>query len=125
MLPKDVQLHPVTDLVHHVDFVFLDKKEQKLSVPIVYKNKEVCIGIKRGGYFNTVRRSIKISCPVDVLPRKIELDITNRAIGASIKAKELSLPEGAKLLENPEFVIASIIGKKGKSTEDANAAESA
>jgi len=35
-------------------------------------------------------------------------------IGKSIKAKEAILPEGAKLLDNPEFVIASIVGKKGK-----------
>lgn len=123
VLPKEVQLHPITDLVHHVDFVFLDKKEQKLSVPVVYKNKENCIGVKRGGYFNTVRRSVKISCPVDVLPRKIELDVINRGIGTSIKAKELPLPEGATLLENPEFVIVSIIGKKGKSSADETAGQ--
>ena len=38
-------------------------------------------------------------------------------IGASLKAKDLSIPEGSKLLENPNFVIASIVGKKGKADE--------
>ena len=40
-------------------------------------------------------------------------------IGKSIKAKEAVLPEGAKLLDNPEFVIASIVGKKGKADVEA------
>jgi hypothetical protein len=35
-------------------------------------------------------------------------------IGVSIKASAAVLPDGAKLVDNPEFVIASIVGKKGK-----------
>jgi large subunit ribosomal protein L25 len=122
VLPKSIQLHPITDIVSHVDFVFVEKKEQKMAVPIVYLNKENCIGIKRGGYFNRVRRHLNISCPVANLPRKIEMDITNKRIGTTIKAEEFVLPEGATLLDNPKFVIASIIGKKSKDDEPASEA---
>lgn len=115
VLPKTIDLHPITEVVRHADFVFLEKKMQKMHVPIVYANKDICIGIKRGGYFNTVRRVLNILCPIDKLPRKIEIDTTNMQVGSRIKASDATLPEGAKLLENPEFVIASIIGKKGKS----------
>ena len=114
VLPKAIELNPLTEIVRHADFVFLDEKMQKMQVPVVYTNKETCIGIKRGGYFNTVRRLLTILCPVDKLPRKIEINIEDMGIGTSIKAKEAILPEGAKLLENPELVIASIIGKRGK-----------
>ncbi len=118
VLPKAIELHPVTEIVRHADFVFLDKKEQKMEVPMVYKNKETCVGVKRGGYFNIVKRTLKISCPVANLPRAIIIDTDEFPIGFSLKAKEAILPEGATLLENPEFVIASIIGKKGKSMEE-------
>ena len=114
VLQKAIELNPLTEIVRHADFVFLDEKMQKMQVPVVYTNKETCIGIKRGGYFNTVRRLLTILCPVDKLPRKIEINIEDMGIGTSIKAKEAILPEGAKLLENPELVIASIIGKRGK-----------
>ena len=119
VLPKAVALHPITDVVYHADFVFLENKMQKLQVPLVYKNKENCIGVKRGGYFNTVKRSLKILCPVENLPRKIEIDVSNKLIGHSIKVTEAQLPEGAKLLEKKDLVIASIIGKKGKDVDDA------
>ena len=117
VLPKAIDLNPITEIVRHADFVFIEAKMQKMQVPIVYANKDNCIGIKRGGYFNTVRRLLNILCPVANLPRKIKIDVTAMPIGYSIKAKEAILPEGAKLLENPNFVIASIIGKRGK-TDD-------
>lgn len=118
VLPKAIQLHPITEIVSHADFVFIEPEMQKMAVPIVYTNKENCIGIKRGGYFNTVKRSLNILCPVNNLPRKIEIDLTSMAIGGTIKAKDADLPAGAKLLINPEFVIASIIGKRGKSDDE-------
>lgn len=114
VLPKDIQLNPITEVVSHADFVFLESKIQKMKVPIVYLNNEVSLGVKRGGYFNTIRRFLTILCPVENLPRKVEIDTINMPIGASIKAKDAVLPKGAKLVDNPEFVIASIVGKKGK-----------
>lgn len=119
VLPKDIQLNPITEVVNHADFVFLGNKIQKMKVPVVYLNNENSVGVKRGGYFNTVRRFLTILCPVENLPRKIEIDTIDMPIGKSIKAKEAVLPEGAKLLDNPEFVIASIIGKKGKADVEA------
>lgn len=118
VLPKTAELHLIKEMVTHVDFVFLEDKVQKLSVPIVYVNKTTSIGIKRGGYFNTVRRVLNISCPVKSLPRSIEIDVAKVKIGESIKASQAQLPEGATLLDNPDFVIASIIGKKGKGDAD-------
>ncbi len=118
ILPKDIQLHPITEVVRHADFVFLEQDIQKMEIPIVYLNKELSIGVKRGGYFNTVKRTLTILCPIDSIPRKIEIDTINMPIGKSIKAKEVSLPEGAKLVGDPNLVIASIIGRKGKSMDD-------
>lgn len=119
ILPKDVDLDPVTDIVRHADFMFLHDKIQKINIPIIYKNKLTCQGVKRGGYFNTIYRSIMISCPVQNLPRSINIDVSNFLPGESIKSSNLSLPEGASLCSSQDVVIASIIGRKGKSdTED-------
>ena len=117
VLPKAIDLHPITEIARHADFVFLENKLQKMEVPVVYANKENCIGVKRGGYFNTVKRSLTLLCPVDNLPRKIEIDVTDMPISTSLKAKEVALPEGTKLMGDPEFVIASIIGKRSRSTD--------
>jgi large subunit ribosomal protein L25 len=118
VLPKAISLDPITELVIHADFVFLASDVQVMQMPLVYSNKENCIGVKRGGYFNTVRRSLKVACPINSMFRKLELDTTSIPIGKSILAKDIELPEGVNLLDNPNTVIASIIGKKGKASAE-------
>lgn len=123
VLPKAIDLHPITEIVRHADFVFLEPKIQKMAVPIIYANKENCLGIKRGGYFNIIKRSLPLLCPVNHLPRAIEVDTTNMPIGISLKAGQITLPEACQLIGDPEFVIASIIGKRGKTTEEETSEE--
>lgn len=121
VLPKAVQLHPITDIVRHVDFVFLDDKFQKMEVPISFEGKDKSLGIKRGGFFNIVKRSAVLKCPVKDLPRKIVVDVSNMLIGHSIKANDITLPQGCEFINKSNFVVATIIGKAGR----AEAAEEA
>ncbi len=125
VLPKAVELHPVSDAVRHVDFVHLDNKMQKMEVPIIYEGKDKAIGVKRGGYFNTVLRKITLLCPVDNLPTSIVVDVTNVAIGKSVTIDALKIPEGCQIVGKPNKVIASIIGKGGKTDAEEAAAATA
>jgi large subunit ribosomal protein L25 len=123
VLPKVVDLHPIKDIVRHIDFVFLDSKHQKVKVPLVFEGKEKSLGVKRGGFFNMVRRSINLMCPSGNIPKNIVIDVNNMYIGQSIKASSIKLPEGCKLLDKADLVVASITGRGGK--EDAEAAAAA
>lgn len=114
VLPKAVQLNPITDIVSHVDFVFLQNDVQKMEVPIVFEGKDRSLGIKRGGFFNMVRRSLMLNCPVNNLPRKVIIDVSNMMIGHAIKAHNITLPEGCELVNKSNFVIATVIGRAGK-----------
>lgn len=113
VLPKAVELHPITDIVRHVDFVYLDKKSQRMEVPIVYDGKERALGVKRGGFFNIIKRTITLVCDVNHIPKHINIDVTNMQIGQSLKAKNIKLPEGVMLASKSNFIIATIIGRKG------------
>lgn len=116
VLPKTVDLHPITELVRHADFVFLaEKGVQKIEVPVVYEGKERSLGVKRGGFFNIIHRKLALYCPVDNIPVHIELDVSNMGIGSSIRADKLKLPEGCTLATKKGVVLASITGRGGKS----------
>lgn len=117
VMPKIVELHPITDVVRHVDFIFLDNKHQKMELPIIYEGKERSIGVKRGGFFNIVKRTLTIMAPSNNIPKNVIIDVSNMYIGQSIKADSIKLPEGCKLLNNSNQVIASIIGRGGKGDE--------
>ncbi|MFY9590085.1 50S ribosomal protein L25/general stress protein Ctc [Rickettsia endosymbiont of Halotydeus destructor] len=127
VLPKAVELHPVTDIVRHVDFVFLEEKTQKMAVPVVYEGKERALGVKRGGYFNIIKRTIPMLCDVNNIPRNITIDVTNMPIATSIKSSNVKLPEGCQFATKKEFVLATIIGRRGKTEaeEGATPAEAA
>lgn len=118
VLPKTIELHPVTDIVRHVDFVFLGKDVQKLHVPIVFEGRERSVGIKRGGYFNIVKRTVPIECNPKSVPASIVVDVSTMQISQSLKAQDLKLANGSKLLCLPNTIIASIIGNKGAKAED-------
>jgi large subunit ribosomal protein L25 len=123
VLAKAVELHPVKDIVRHVDFVFLNDKIQKLEVPIIFENKDKALGVKRGGYFNIVKRTISVLCAIDNIPKNIIIDVTNMPVGKSLKSSDLVLPEGCNLLRKDDFIIASIIGSKGAKAEKDDEAE--
>lgn len=122
VLPKAVELHPITDIVRHVDFVHLEEKTQRMEVPVVYEGKERALGVKRGGFFNIIKRTITLLCDVNNIPKNINIDVTNMHIGQSLKAKSIKLPEGVQLASKNNFIMATIIGRKGSKSEDEEAA---
>lgn len=122
VLPKAVELHPITDIVRHVDFVHLEEKTQRMEVPVVYEGKERALGVKRGGFFNIIKRTITLLCDVNNIPKNINIDVTNMHIGKSLKAKNIKLPEGVQLASKNDFIMATIIGRKGSKSEDEEAA---
>ncbi|MES2214961.1 MAG: 50S ribosomal protein L25/general stress protein Ctc [Pseudomonadota bacterium] len=126
VLPKSIELHPVTDIVRHVDFVYLDSKIQKVSVPIVFEGKERSLGVKRGGFFNIICRKITLLCPVNAIPQDITIDVVSMGVGMSLRTSQLKLPQGCSLVAKNDVVIASITGRGGKEdTTDAGATPAA
>ncbi|UCM85848.1 MAG: 50S ribosomal protein L25/general stress protein Ctc [Rickettsia endosymbiont of Culicoides impunctatus] len=117
VLPKAVELHPITDIVRHVDFVHLEEKTQTMEVPVVYEGKERALGVKRGGFFNIIKRTMTLLCDVNNIPKNVNIDVRNMLIGQSLKAKGIKLPEGTQLASKSDFIIATIIGRKGSKAE--------
>jgi len=118
VLPKAVELHPIKDTVHHIDFVHLSNDVQKMPVPIVFEGKERAIGVKRGGFFNIVKRTITLLCDVNNIPKNITIDVSNMYVGQSLKVSNLNIPEGCTLTSKTDSVIASIIGSRGSKSEE-------
>lgn len=117
VLIKDVQIHPVSRKILHVDFyrVSLDKRI-KLKVPIVLVGHAV--GVSLGGIPEFVLREVEVECmPLDI-PDKIEVDISSLNIGDTIHVKDLPVKEGVKLLIDPENVVISILPPTAPETSE-------
>ena len=117
-LPQAVQTHPVTDQIEHVDFLRVEKGSQlRVNVPVVFKNTDRCIGVKRGGVLNIVRHTVEFFCEPDAIPEQIEVDVLDLDIGVSLHIDSVSLPEGIEPTIKRNFTIATITGR-GKADEE-------
>ena len=120
-------MHPVTDVIIHVDFQRV-AKDAKLHVfvPVVFLNADKCIGVKRGGILNAVRREIELVCSPDNIPDQLFADVANLNIGGSIHINDVKLPEGVKpAIHDRNFTIATIASSKGMQEETAVVAAAA
>ena len=96
VLARDVQLHPVSDLVEHVDFLRVTPKTKlRVSVPVKFLNEAICPGIKEGGVLNVVLWNVELLCVATEIPDHIEVDLTNSQMGDVIKMSNIKLPAGA------------------------------
>ncbi len=110
VLPREVQLHPVTDDPIHADFVRVSVGARvTVEVPVVFTNEDLCPGLKRGGVLNIVRRDLELSCPADAIPAEIAIDLLPFDLGDSIHISHVTLPEGVRpTITDRDFTIVTI-----------------
>jgi len=115
VIPRDVQLHPVTDRPVHVDFLRLEKGATiTLEIPVHFSGQDVSPGMKRGGTLNIVRHEIELICPVDNIPEFLDVDLSTMDINDSLHISAMALPEGVRPSIKRDFTIASVVAPSGR-----------
>ena len=103
---KEIQFHPVTDAVLHVDFLEVnDQKPITIGIPV--KLTGLAQGVRDGGRMNLSIRKIDVTAPYQVIPEHLDIDVTELKIGKSIKVGDLSF-EGLELATSKAVVVCSI-----------------
>lgn len=111
-LIKEVQYHPVTYAVLHIDFLYVDDKVPlAVNVPIQIAGLSECAGVKLGGFMRQVIRSLKVSCLPKDMPREFVLDVKELGIAQSMRLSDIAIPAGVKPLAKMNEV-AVVIAKK-------------
>ena len=123
-LIRDVQRHPLTQNIRHIDFYqVLTGHMVKVEIPIHIDNKDVCKGIKDGGVLNIGTRLLHVSIQPKDIPDQVNVDIANLELGGEIFVKDITLPEGAELITDPESIVVHVL--QPKSSVDEEVAEDA
>lgn len=102
---KELQRDPVTDEILHADFVHIAMdKAVRVSVPVVSVGEAV--GVKtEGGFVDFVTREMEIECLPKDIPEEIEIDISGLHLRQSLKAGDIALPEGVKLITPSDTIV--------------------
>ena len=120
VLPRDTQLHPVTDVPLHVDFLrYSADRKITVEVPVTFENEEESPGLKVGGVINVVRHTVEVLCTADRIPDGFSIDLTGLDIGDSVHASTLTLPEGVEFtITDRDFTIATIAAPSVMAVEE-------
>jgi large subunit ribosomal protein L25 len=127
VIPRDIQLDPVSDRPVHVDFMRLPEGAMiRLAIPVRFKGQESSPGIKRGGVLNVVRHEVELLCPAENIPPFIEGDLSALDIHGSLHISAFALPEGVQpVIRDRDFTIASIVAPTSVIEEQRAAAQAA
>ena len=102
---KEIQRHPVTNKILHVDF-YQVTHGKTLTVNVAVNPVGLAKGIKAGGSLEHLIRKLKIKSKPESLKEVIEVDVTNLELGQAIRFEDLKLPADwiVKMEGNPVIV---------------------
>ena len=115
---KELQFHPVTDALLHVDFLEIHE-DKPITIGIPVKLNGLAQGVRDGGRLALIVRKVNVTAKYQDIPETLDIDVTNLLIGKSIKVGELSFP-GLEMATSKEVVVCTI-----KATRKSNAAAQA
>ena len=103
---KELQFHPVTDALLHVDFFAInDEKPVTIGVPV--KLNGLAQGVRDGGRMSLIVRKVNVRAKYKDIPETLDIDVTNMTIGKSIKVGDLSF-EGLEMVTSKDVVVCTI-----------------
>ncbi|MDD5568557.1 MAG: 50S ribosomal protein L25 [Candidatus Omnitrophica bacterium] len=108
-LIKEIQHDPVHGEIVHVDFNQISlTRAIKVNVPVSAKGDAV--GVKQeGGSLEHVLWEVEIECLPTSIPKDIEVDISQLKLGESIHIKDILVPAGVKILNDPGAIVLTVI----------------
>ena len=107
-LIQEVQHHPVTGAILHVDLHAISMDEV-LTVEVAVETTGEPAGVKTGGgVLEVILRTLEIECLPADLPEAITVDVSALEIGQSIHVRDLALPKGVTVVNDGDLTVVSV-----------------
>lgn len=117
VLVREIQRHPLSRAILHVDLVAPDLEVEMVSlVPLKFTGRS--IGVSMGGRLRTPYREIKVRSKPSDIPADIEIDLGPMEIGDAVTVTGLNLPDGVVPIFERDFVIAKVLKPRGGKKAD-------
>ena len=118
---KELQFHPTTDALLHVDF-FEVNETKPITIGIPVKLTGHAQGVRDGGRLSQAVRTLNVTAPYKQIPEVLDIDVTDLKLGKAIKVAELNF-EGLQIATPAQVVVCSV--KATRASRSAAAAEAA
>ncbi len=121
MLIKDLQYDHLGRDIVHVDLMRVDVTEMiEVTVPVEVKG--IAKGTQEDGVLEVNTSRLEVECLAISIPSSIVVSVKDLGVGESIKAGDIKLPEGVRLVTAPDIIVVSCrIVAEAKTTEQVEA----
>jgi large subunit ribosomal protein L25 len=114
-LIREVQRHPYKKEILHVDFLELVAGEKvTVAIPIVYVGTPQ--GVRDGGILEQIKHGLTVEADPTTLPEHIEVDVSALTIGHTLYVRDVRVPEGATVQDDPDAPLALVAAPKAEPT---------
>lgn len=104
---KEVQFHPVSDKIIHIDFLrLIDGTPIKVEVPVRFRGTSP--GVRIGGKLIQNLRKVKVKTLPKDLVDQVLIDISSLELGQSIRVRDIDANEGVEIMNAPGIPVATI-----------------
>jgi len=104
-LPKGVQRDPIKGFLEHVDLLLVKRGEKvSVEIPVVVVGDVVSDGV-----VDQQLTAVNVEAEATHIPEKVEVNVDGFEIGAEVHARDLKLPQGVTLLDEPDALVLHVI----------------
>ena len=122
---KDIQFHPVSEAIQHIDFLsMVEGTPIKVELPVRFSG--VSPGVKSGGKLQQSMRRVKVKANPENLTEDLKVDIGSLQLGQSVRVRDIEVPEGVEIMSAEATPIATVIiprALRSAATAEAKAAK--
>lgn len=121
-LLREIQMHPWRNFMYHISF-FSVSEQAALDVSVRVHTIGEAPGVKNeGGSLDLEMSEVHVRCAPDRIPEGIEIDISNLNMGDAIHLRDVMLPAGVTVMDDPDRVVVAVLPpQSGRDAETAAA----
>ena len=123
VLVKEIQYHPVTDEIIHIDFQKV-KEDEKISLEVAIRSTGEAQGVKLGGLLVQMLNSVTVKCKPAEIPEFLEIDVTEMEMSTNLFVKDITLPNDVEMITAQDIAVVSVQEPKQESEETDDAIDS-
>jgi large subunit ribosomal protein L25 len=116
VLVKEVQYHPVSDEIIHIDFQKV-KEDEKISLEVAVRSAGEAQGVKLGGLLVQMLNSVTVKCKPAEIPEFLEIDVTEMEMNTNLFVKDITLPEDVEMITAEDIAVVSVQEPKEEKEE--------
>ena len=116
VLVKEIQYHPVTDEIIHIDFQKV-KEDEKISLEVAIRSTGDAQGVRLGGLLVQMLNSVTVKCRPAEIPEFLEIDVTDMEMNTNLFVKDITLPSDVEMITAQDIAVVSVQEPKQESEE--------